>query len=241
MLAQEVLTEGAGRVAILEDTPSWRQIADYLSRAAYLVQLARDEAALHELLATTSIDAVLLDVQSPRGSRFLCCEQVSRLYAVAVLVVGSSHDISDKIVSLEIGADDYIEAPCNLRELLARIRSVIRGRAAARRAVRSPIYRIGPWRLDIVSREVRTPDNQQVHLSPHEFSLLRAFVSAPNRMFSRHELIELVGQEPAGVTERAVDVLVSRLRKKLADPTRQMFKTVRNEGYVMTAEVERAA
>ena len=231
----------AGAVAILEDAPGWRPIAHYLDAAAYEVRLAQDEAGLDRLLSSERVDAVLMDIRPLNGDRFLYCQQLSRQYSASILVVGSSHDVTDKVVALELGADDYIEAPCNPRELVARLKSITRGRAAHRRqpAPLRRIYRFGGWSLDLFSQEVTTPQGRAVLLSPGEFSLLRAFVSTSQRIVSRPELMTAISADPANAKDRAVDVLMSRLRRKLSDSNGVLFRTIRNQGYVMMVEVER--
>ncbi len=241
MPSAETQADRAGAVAILEDAPGWEPIAQYLDAAAYEVRRAHDEKELDQLLSGAPVDAVLMDIRAQRGDRFLYCEQLSRLYSASILVVGSSHEVADKVVALELGADDYIEAPCNPRELLARLRSVARGRAVQRQplAPLQPVYRFGGWSLDLFNQDVRTPQGQRVRLSPSEFSLLRAFVCTSQRLLSRRELMTVVKCNPARATERAIDVLMSRLRKKLSDTEQGLFRTVRNEGYIMMAKVER--
>ena len=231
-----------GAVAILDDAPSWRPIARYLDAAAYDVRLAQDEAELDRLLGSERVDAVLMDVRPPQGDRFLYCQQLSRQYSASILVVGSSHDVTDKVVALELGADDYIEAPCNPRELVARLKSITRGRAAHRRrpAHLQRIYRFGGWSLDLFSQEVTTPQGRAVPLSPSEFSLMRAFVTTSQRIVSRAELMAAIEIDPADVKARAIDVLMSRLRRKLSESGGVLFRTIRNQGYVMMVEVDRS-
>lgn len=229
----------ADAVAILDDGPAWTPIAHYLAASDYAVRRAPDEAGLELVLSDERIDVVLLDVQPPRGDRFTYCQQLSRQYAASILVVGSSSDVADKVVALELGADDYIEAPCNPRELLARIRSVARGRAASRR--RAPplrqVLRFGAWSLDVIRQQVTTPQGVVVALSPGEFSLLRVFVSTSPRIVPRRELIAALAADPARPQDRAVDVLMSRLRRKLSGADEVLFRTVRNQGYLLMADV----
>jgi two-component system OmpR family response regulator len=153
---------------------------------------------------------------------------------------------TDRIVGLEMGADDYLAKPFNPRELLARIKSVLRRARSLPgnlepEAVKS--LRFAGWTLDVATRNLTAPDAVVVPLSGTEFKLLRVFLAHPNRVLSRDQLIELMISRDAGPFDRAIDVQVSRLRQRLRDDAREprIIKTVRGEGYVLAAEVEAAS
>jgi len=148
---------------------------------------------------------------------------------------------TDRIVGLEVGADDYVSKPCNPRELLARVRAVLR--RTEQRAADAPATagcEFSGWKLDLVKRELRSPQGVVVHLSSGEFGLLRAFVEHPQRVLTRDQLLELARGPASEAFDRAIDVQISRLRRKLDDGGGQdLIRTVRNEGYMFTAKVKR--
>ena len=151
---------------------------------------------------------------------------------------------TDRIVGREIGADDYLPKPCNPRELLARVRAVLRRRQEPKGAddALGAGCEFAGWRLDLVRRELRSPQEVIVGLSSGEFNLLRAFVERPQRVLTRDRLLDLARGPDSDAYDRAIDVQISRLRKKLDDGTGapELIRTVRNEGYMFTAKVTKA-
>ena len=165
--------------------------------------------------------------------------RVRRPGGPAVIMLSAMGEDTDRIIGLEVGADDYLPKPCNPRELLARIRAVLRRRGeegAAGNGSGGAVRRFGPWTLDIVQREVRRIDAPAAPLTDAEFRVLAAFLDRPQRVLSRDQLIEAGKGIDSEVFDRAIDVTISRLRKKLGpdDPIR----TIRNEGYMFTLKVE---
>jgi two-component system OmpR family response regulator len=149
---------------------------------------------------------------------------------------------TDRIVGLELGADDYLAKPCNPRELLARVRAVLR--RAEQRSGNGGVgagCEFAGWRLDLVRRELRSPQGVVVNLSSGEFSLLRAFVERPQRVLTRDQLLEFARGPDSDAFDRAIDVQISRLRRKLDDSggAQELIRTIRNEGYMFTAKVKR--
>jgi two-component system OmpR family response regulator len=160
-------------------------------------------------------------------------------------MLSAAGEETDRIVGLEVGADDYVRKPCSPRELLARIRAVLR-RAADRDSATDDagereIYEFAGWRLDMLRRELRSPDSVLVNLSSGEFALLRAFLEHPQRVLTRDQLLDYARGRDSFAYDRAIDVQVSRLRRKLdaASSGGELIKTVRNEGYVFAAPVKR--
>jgi two-component system OmpR family response regulator len=150
---------------------------------------------------------------------------------------------TDRIVGLELGADDYLPKPCNPRELLARVRAVLRRRGEARNG-ETPVgaeCEFAGWRFDLLRRELRSPDGVVVNLSGGEFSLLRAFVEHPQRVLTRDELLDIARGPDSDAYDRAIDVQISRLRRKLEDGRggTELIRTVRNEGYMFMTRVQR--
>jgi two-component system OmpR family response regulator len=149
---------------------------------------------------------------------------------------------TDRIVGLELGADDYLPKPCNPRELLARIRAVLRRRQEPRGGddAMGAACEFAGWRLDLVRRELRSPQSVVVNLSSGEFSLLRAFVERPQRVLTRDQLLDLARGRDSDAYDRAIDVQISRLRRKLDDGGgSELIRTIRSEGYMFTAKVVR--
>jgi two-component system OmpR family response regulator len=152
-------------------------------------------------------------------------------------------DEVDRVLGLELGADDYLPKPCNPRELLARVRAVLRRRGEPHKGETDlgAQCEFAGWRLDLVRRELRSPDGVVVNLSGGEFSLLRAFVERPQRVLTRDQLLDLARGPDSDAYDRAIDVQISRLRRKLDDggSGAELIRTVRNEGYMFMAKVNR--
>jgi len=188
--------------------------------------------------------AVLLDVMLPGIDGLEVLRRIRVSSGVPVLMLTARGEETDRIVGLELGADDYLPKPCNPRELLARVRAVLR----RRQEPRLPDAELGAgcefagWRLDLVRRELRSPQGVIVNLSSGEFTLLRAFVERPQRVLTRDRLLDLARGPDSDAYDRAIDVQISRLRKKLDDGASgvELIRTVRNEGYVFTPRVQRA-
>jgi two-component system OmpR family response regulator len=158
-----------------------------------------------------------------------------------IIMLSAMGEDTDRIVGLELGADDYLAKPCNPRELLARVRAVLR-RAEQRgqSATLGAGCEFAGWRLDLVRRELRSPQGVVVNLSSGEFSLLRAFVERPQRVLTRDQLLEFARGPDSDAFDRAIDVQISRLRRKLDDGGGQdLIRTIRNEGYMFTPKVKR--
>lgn len=239
------LARGTRRVLIVEDDQAVRELVkDMLEEGGLSVFCAGDGAAGLALLHSQAPDVVILDLGLPDVEGLT----LPRLFREAnpgiglIIMTGRSAPV-ERIVGLEIGADDYVCKPFEPRELLARVRSVLR-RSAAPTLV-APArnrYRFCGFVLDVDGVSLAAPDNRPMPLSSSEFALLKAFVERPNRVLSRDQLIELTHVNDAPAFDRSVDVQVARLRKKIdIDPSAEsMIKTMRNQGYLFSAQVERA-
>jgi two-component system, OmpR family, response regulator len=232
------------RILMVDDDPGIRDVvSDFLTRHGYVVETAADSQAMEKVLAREPVDLVVLDVMLPGEDGLAICRRLSRPDGPAIIMLSAMGEETDRIVGLELGADDYLPKPCNPRELLARIRAVLR----RRQEPRSTEEGIGAgcefsgWRLDLVRRELRTPDGVVVNLSSGEFSLLRAFVERPQRVLTRDQLLDFARGPDTEAYDRAIDVQISRLRKKLEDGAggQELIRTIRNEGYMFTAKVTR--
>lgn len=227
-----------GRILLVDDDQGIRSlVCTYLRREGFEVDGVEDTSGMDRALAEAEAegapyDLVVLDLMLP-GEHGL--EALRRMAPAgkgpAVVVLSAMGDVTDRIEGLERGADDYLAKPCNPRELLARIRAVLRRRQALSAAGTRVAFR--GWTLDLVRRELRSPSGVLVNLSDGEFLLLKHFVEHPGETLSRETLLELAGAEEAG--GRSVDVQVSRLRRKLAiEPglAGDLVRTVRNGGYM---------
>lgn len=229
------------RLLIVDDDPGIRELtAGFLSQHGYAVDTAAGGAEMREAMAVHEYALVVLDLMMPGEDGLSILRSMDRETGPAVILHSVIGEDVDRIVGLEMGADDYIAKPANPRELLARIRSVLR-RSGERSAARMPersFLRFSGWRLDAVARQLYDPDNVIINLSDGEFRLLLALVERPRRVLTRDMLLDLSRGPMSEHFDRAIDVQMSRLRKKLARPGREeLIRTIRNEGYMFVAEV----
>jgi two-component system OmpR family response regulator len=234
----------ACRVVLVDDDPGIRDVvSEFLSRHGFEVEAVADGAGLNRALNAKAADLVVLDVMLPGEDGLQICRRLSGPDGPAVIMLSAMGEETDRIVGLELGADDYLPKPCNPRELLARIRAVLRRRGEPRgqEGQLGAQCEFAGWRLDLVRRELRTPDGVMVNLSGGEFSLIRAFVERPQRVLTRDQLLDLARGPESDAYDRAIDVQISRLRRKLDDggAGAELIRTVRNEGYMFMAKVQR--
>ena len=226
---------------IVEDDREIRALlSDFLAREGYDVLAAEDGAAMDRLLSCGRPDLVVLDVMLPGEDGFSICRRLRAKGALPILMLTAKGEEIDRIVGLEMGADDYLPKPFNPRELLARIRAVLR-RAEGAAAVPPP-RRLGfaDFMVDLDARSLTAPGGDPLELTSAEFELLACFIERPKRVLSRDQLLDWTRGRTADPFDRTIDVSVSRLRRKLAsvDPqAAQLIKTVRNGGYLLAADV----
>ena len=227
------------RILVVDDDPGIREVlCDYLNLHGYQTLGVGSAAEMDQALATTPPDAIVLDLMMPGEDGLSVVRRLSGKGPPIVMLSAMGED-TDRIVGLELGADDYLAKPCNPRELLARIRAVLR-RPREAEARDTPGLWFAGWRLDLLRRELTRPDGELIPLSAGEFALLRAFVERPSRVLTRDQLLERARGGDADVFDRAMDVQISRLRKKLDDGSGQeLIVTLRGEGYMFDAKVER--
>lgn len=234
-------------ILVVDDHKDIRDLlGQFLRKHDLQVTTARDGYEMRECLTRGSIDLIVLDLMLPGEGGLKLCRELRTHSSVPVIMLTALGEEADRIVGLEIGADDYVTKPFSPRELLARIKAVLRRLAnagdAEPMATGGRILGFAGWTLDLVRRELRSPDNTLVDLTTGEFDLLSAFVEHPQRILSREDLCEVTrGRGVATAAfDRAVDVQVSRLRRKLDVVSEEgMIKTVRNAGYVFSVPVER--
>ena len=222
------------RVLIVEDDRQVREtVADYLASHGYEVAQAGDGAAMRKALAAAAPNLVLLDVRLPGEDGLQLARWLRERHEVAIIMVTAAGEVIDRVVGLEVGADDYIGKPFDLRELLARAKSVLRrGRAKASPTVRRVAF--GPCMLDLDRRQLIGRDGEEVALTGMEFDLLRAFAEHPNRVLSRDRLLSLTRNREWEPFDRSIDIRIARLRRKIeANPEEpQTIRTVRGAGYM---------
>jgi two-component system OmpR family response regulator len=227
-----------------------REIRDLVSRFfvkhGFRVVMAADAAAMDAALEGARVDLIVLDLMLPGRSGLEACRDLRARSAIPILMLTAMGDETDRIVGLEMGADDYLAKPFNPRELLARVRAILRrARAPAtsdQPAAAARRLRFAGWSLDLGRRRLEAPDGLVVDLTTGEYELLLAFAERPQRVLTRNQLLDLARGRDATPFDRAIDVQVSRIRRKIeADPKApEMIVTVRGDGYMFTPEVERA-
>ena len=216
----------------------------YLTEHGYRVSVGESAAAARRLIHVSTPDLVLLDVMMPGEDGISLCRSITQLLNIPIVFLSARADDIDRIVGLEVGADDYVAKPFNPRELLARIRSVMRrakGSDGVRGGEKSRFFEFDRWTLDIARRTLKRDDGVIVSLSSGEYQLLTIFLARPQIVLSRERIVELSHAEGADVFDRSVDSQVSRFRKKIErDPKRpDIIQTVWGGGYVFAAEVKR--
>ncbi|MGH8802336.1 MAG: response regulator [Casimicrobiaceae bacterium] len=232
-----------GNILVVDDDAEIRNlVAEYLGKQGYRVGVARDGGEMRAALDAQRPDLVVLDVMLPGEDGLALCRRLRASSDVPVIMLTARGDDIERIIGIEMGADDYLTKPFNPRELLARIRSVLRrARALPAAAAQARQLRFAGWTLDCVARHLVDPVGVIVPLSGAQFRLLTAFLERPQRVLDRDQLLDATRGVLAEAFDRSIDVQVSRLRQVLRDNGREprIIKTVRNGGYVLAATVER--
>jgi two-component system OmpR family response regulator len=231
-------------ILVVDDDPDLRKlIGDFLAGHGYLVEVAENAAAMRQAIERQRPELVILDVMMPGEDGLSAARRLITDGGPPVIMLSALGSDTDRIIGLEVGADDYLPKPCNPRELLARVRAVLRRRAQPdTSASAAPAARVefAGWRLDLMRRELRDPAGTFINLSDGEFALLRTFVEHPQRVLSRDQLLEITRGRNSEVFDRAIDSQISRLRRKLNERAdAELIRTVRNEGYMLLAKVTR--
>ncbi|WP_372621886.1 winged helix-turn-helix domain-containing protein [Falsiroseomonas sp.] len=243
------MAQGASRIAVVEDEADLREvIVEYLHAQGFAALPCADGAALDAALAEAPLEAVLLDLNLPREGGLSIARRLRALPAPpGILMVTALGEATDRVVGLELGADDYIGKPFELRELLARLRSVLRRRRARGVAAAPPATRPAPapeetrfagYRLLPAERRLLDRDGAEVPLTPMEFDLLQHLAEHPGQVLTRERLLRLSHGKPADPFDRSVDIRITRLRRKLeADPANpRLIRTVRGQGYTFAPD-----
>jgi two-component system OmpR family response regulator len=238
--------EHADHILVVDDDREIRRmVAEYLQKNGLRVSMAADGREMRSILDTTAIDLIVLDVMMPGEDGLVLSRNLrtSRYRSVPIVMLTARDEETDRIIGLEMGADDYVTKPFSPRELLARIKAVIRRTRMLPPNLQvtemSRLLAFGKWRLDTTARHLLDNQDVVVALSGAEYRLLRAFLDHPQRVLTRDQLMSLTQGRDAEHFERSIDLLVSRLRQRLQDDARESayIKTVRSEGYVFSVPV----
>lgn len=238
--------ETTATVLVVDDDREIRSLlGDYLETNGYRAVLAADGVEMKQVLDRQHVDLMVLDLNLPGEDGLTLCRRVRAGSDLPVIMLTARDQPLDRILGLEMGADDYLPKPFEPRELLARIRSVLRrtqglnnrNDPASNQSHQRLLF--NGWALDLVARHLLNPQGVVVMLSGAEFRLLRVFLERPNRVLNRDQLLNLTQGRDADPFDRSIDIQVSRLRQKLGDDARApaIIKTVRNGGYVLAADV----
>ncbi len=230
----------APRVLIVDDDPDLCDLlSEYLAANGLTVAAAGDGAAMRQAMARQMPDVVVLDLMLPGEDGLSLARELRARSEVGILMLSARGEEMDRVIGLEVGADDYVAKPFSPRELLARVRALLRRTRAATTAA-TPVaiperYCFGPFALDIAAHRLLR-DGLEVHITTAEFELLRVFVERPNRVLNRDDIIDLLKGYDRDPFDRTVDIRVTRLRRRIeANPSHPTYiRTVRGEGYLFT-------
>jgi two-component system phosphate regulon response regulator OmpR len=233
----------SANILVVDDEPDLRQLlSDFLTANGFSVTEAADGTEMHARLAERFPDAVVLDLMLPGEDGLSLARELRRISDVPILILSALGEEMDRVVGLEVGADDYLAKPFSPRELVARLRALLRrvrphAGAASGLAPHAPDHRFGPFTLDVDGYRLMRGDTE-VPLTTAEFQLLRVFVAHPHRVLSRDDLIEKLKGYSRDAFDRSVDVRITRLRRKIeTDPARPAFiRTVRAQGYLFNPD-----
>lgn len=237
-------------VHLVDDDAEIRTLVrEYLEGEGFRVSTAQDGAQMRSTLEDDPASLVILDVRLPGESGLDLAMHLRQTSEVPIIMLSEKDDVVDRVTGLEIGADDYVPKPFHLRELLARIRSLIRRTETASDVAKTDedgdgengddTLAFSGWTLKVNRRELFSPDGAPVELSAGEFNLLVAFAERPNRILSRDQLLDIVYNREANLFDRSIDVQIGRLRRKIeVDPKRPgLIKTIRGAGYMFNSDV----
>lgn len=232
-------------LAVDDDEPVRELLTSYLTSEGYRVSTAPDASTALATLNSEIIDLVVCDLRLPDGDGLGLIRQIRNESQVPVIILSVKDQDVDRIVGLELGADDYLTKPFNPRELLARIKAVLRrvtgdGRPARAADDLRAVVEFADWQLDLTAQRLRGQDGREVELTRAEFGLLAAFVKRPQRVLTRDQLLDLTRADGAEVFDRSIDVLILRLRRKIEANPREprIIRTERGAGYLFDVRVK---
>jgi DNA-binding response OmpR family regulator len=230
-------------ILVVDDDLAIRELLhEHLSRVGYDVMTAAEGNGMRQRLAQSRVDLIVLDVMMPGDDGFTLCREIREHSQVPIIMLTASSDETDRVVGLEIGADDYLAKPFSARELQARVKALLR-RSSFTRTNNPRFVRFDRWRLDTLAHELISEQGIATPLSGADFSLLQLFLSHPNEVLGRDTISDLTRGREFMPLDRIVDVAISRLRQRLEDQGRnpKLIKTVRGVGYLLAATVTHVA
>jgi two-component system, OmpR family, response regulator len=228
------------RILVVDDDDALRTLVrEFLEGHSFEVFEANGGTEMRALLKRQPVDIVVLDVMMPGEDGLTLARELTLSSSVGVIMVSALGQETDRIVGLEVGADDYLSKPVSPRELVARIRALLRRRKQGGETEKGHFFHFAGWTCDIHRRVLRDPAEVVTPLSVGEFTLLRAFLEHPQRVLSRDFLLEVTRGDDSDAFDRAIDSQISRLRRKLSDRSEaELIQTIRNEGYIFAAKVD---
>lgn len=230
-------------ILFVEDDAEIRTlVADFLQANGFRVSVAREGREMDRILSAGRIDLLILDIMLPKEDGLAICRRVRSTSSVPIIMLTARGSEVERVLGLEMGADDYLTKPFSTYELLARIRAVLRRAQGVSRTPaeqRRSVLTFAGWRLDVSTRRLQAADGTRVPLTGGEFELLVAFCEHPNRVLTREQLLDLTRGRSAAPFDRSIDIQVSRLRRKIEEDPKDpaLIQTVRAGGYVFTPEV----
>jgi two-component system OmpR family response regulator len=232
------------RILIVDDDEEIRTLlADYLGEQGWHISTAPDGTAMQQALDSTPVDLIVLDLTLPGSDGLTLCRELRAHSAVPVIMLTARSAPLDRILGLEMGADDYLCKPFEPRELLVRIRNVLRRSSTTANDIHSSstLWHFADWTLDETTRQLQNTTGLVVMLSGGEYRLLKVLLERPNRALNRDQLLTMTQGRETDPLDRSIDLHISRLRQKLGDDARapKLIKTLRNEGYLLAATVTR--
>ena len=228
---------GGSRILVVDDDPDLRWMVEkYLSKHEFAVTLAEDGEKMREILEEQSFDLAILDINLPGEDGLSLARYLRSNFQIGIIMLSAAAEVFDRIVGLEMGADDYVTKPFEPRELLARVKSVLRRSQAEleREAESGARVKFGEYSLDLDAHQLLDKDEQAVSLTSMEFDLLKAFAENPNKVLDRDQLLNLSHNRDWDPFDRSIDIRITRRRRKIeAEPSKpQIIKTVRGAGYI---------
>lgn len=239
MINAPIPADDSATLLVVDDDRDIRMLlANSLGARGYRVETASNTRDMDQILARTSVDLIILDVMMPGEDGLSACRRIAQKDGPEIVLLSALGEEQDRILGLEVGASHYLSKPCSPREILATVRAALRKRGAAA-AAESDVYTFDGWRIDLGSHELFDPKGVLVGLTDGEFAVLRVFIERPRRVLSREALLAAARGPDSDAYDRAIDVQVSRLRRKLRSSGDEIIRTVRNEGYLFVPRVAR--
>lgn len=237
--ATQPQTDSATLLVVDDDRDIRQLLANSLGARGFKVETAADARGMDEVLARTPVDCVILDIMMPGEDGLSACRRIAKRDGPEVILLSALGEEQDRILGLEVGAGHYLPKPCSPREILATVRAALRKRGTSPAPV-SEVHTFDGWKIDLGSHELFDPNGVLVGLTDGEFAVLRVFIERPRRVLSREALLQAARGPDTDAYDRAIDVQVSRLRRKLRSGGDEIIRTVRNEGYLFVPRVVRA-